>query len=163
VIKSIFESLHFSNYELIVVDLHRKLGHNSIIESDWNLQGKLSLSDGYNYSQKGLDDFFASIDVLLFPSQWKESFGLTIREALVRDVWIISTDAGGVTEDMVEGENGNILSIGDDEGYKKAIESRIQNHASNQDYNNPHKDSIRAYPAQVEELLEYYDEVLEVK
>ncbi|MDQ7084915.1 MAG: glycosyltransferase [Sulfurovum sp.] len=158
-IKEIFESLETSNYELIVVDLHRKLGHNSIIESDWNLQGKLTLSDGYHYSQKGLDDFFASIDVLLFPSQWKESFGLTIREALVRDVWVISTDAGGVVEDIVEGENGNILAIGDNEGYKNIIEDAIKNNAKFNKYENPHKNNIRAYDAQVEELLGYYDEV----
>jgi len=163
VLKDIFESLSLLNYELIIVDLHRKLGHHSIIESDWKLQGKLHLSDGYNYSQKGLDDFFAPIDVLLFPSQWKESFGLTIREALVRDIWVISTDAGGVIEDIVEGENGNILSIGDNDGYRKAIEYRIQNHSLSQDYNNAHKDSIRAYPEQVEELLGYYDEILENK
>lgn len=160
-IKSIFESLKISNYELIIVDLHLKLGHPSIHESDWNINGELALSEGYNYSQKGLDDFFASIDVLLFPSQWKESFGLTIREALVRDVWVISTDAGGVVEDIREGKNGNILSIGDDEGYEKAIEKSIEIFSDCKDYQNPYKKEIRAYDEQVEELLEYYDEVLE--
>ena len=31
------------------------------------------------YSQDNIDDFFAGIDVLLFPTQWKESFGLTVQ------------------------------------------------------------------------------------
>ncbi|SFV59605.1 Possible glycosyltransferase [hydrothermal vent metagenome] len=157
--KEVFENLDSDAYELVIVDLHLKLGHHSIDESDWDIHGSLELSKGYNYSQKGLDDFFASIDVLLFPSQWKESFGLTIREALVRDVWVISTDAGGVVEDIREGENGNILSIGDDEGYKQAIEKSIKEFSTQENYTNPYKNEIRAYDAQVEELLGYYDEL----
>ncbi len=157
VIKGIFEDLSIDNYELVIVDLHLKLGHHSIVDSDWDIKGKLLLSEGYEYGQKGLDDFFASIDVLLFPSQWKESFGLTIREALVRDVWVISTDAGGVVEDIVENENGNILPIGDTESYKNAILSRVEAHDPSVKYSNPHKASIRAYDTQVDELLGYYD------
>ena len=44
--------------------------------------------------KRSIDEFFSSIDVLLFPSLWKESFGSTVREALVRDVWVIASDAG---------------------------------------------------------------------
>ena len=50
------------------------------------------------YRQDEMDAFFSAIDVLLFPSQWKESFGLTVREALARDVWVIATDCGGPAE-----------------------------------------------------------------
>ena len=158
-LKNIFENINSDAYTLVLVDLHLKLGHPSIDKSDWDIHGKLELSKGYEYSQKALDDFFASIDVLLFPSQWKESFGLTIREALVRDVWVISTDAGGVVEDIKEGQNGNILAIGDDEGYASAIEKRIENFSIQTQYQNPYKKDIRAYDAQVKELLGYYDEV----
>jgi glycosyltransferase involved in cell wall biosynthesis len=162
-LKEIFESINTENYELIVVDLHRKLGHNSIIASDWDIKGTLTLSDGYEYSQRALDDFFSNIDVLLFPSQWKESFGLTIREALVRDVWVISTDAGGVVEDIREEENGNIVSIGDHHGFKMQIESSIANTHKLQNYHNPHKDTIRAYDAQVDELLDYYNDIWDIQ
>ncbi len=155
-LKEVFESIDSPSYELILIDLHIKLGHNSIIASDWDIKGTLTLSDGYEYSQKGLDDFFSNVDVLLFPSQWKESFGLTIREALVRDVWVISTDAGGVIEDIIEMENGNIVPIGDSLGFKTHINESISNASKLQNYSNPHKDVIRAYDAQVEELLGYY-------
>jgi glycosyltransferase involved in cell wall biosynthesis len=158
-LKEVFEAITHSNYELVMVDLHLKLGHHSIDASDWDIQGTLTLSHGYDYTQQGLDDFFSSIDVLLFPSQWKESFGLTIREALVRDVWVISTDAGGVVEDMVEGENGNIIAIGDEEGYKGAIVEAIERFRSPNLYQNPYKDAIRGYDAQVEELLHYYNAI----
>lgn len=47
------------------------------------------------FSQSQLDDFFAQIDCLLFLSQWKETFGLTIREAISRGIRVIQTDSGG--------------------------------------------------------------------
>lgn len=50
------------------------------------------------YDQDSLDDFYAKIDVLLFLSQWKETFGLTIREALSRGIHVIQTDGGGAAE-----------------------------------------------------------------
>ena len=50
------------------------------------------------FSQAQMDDFYAKIDVLLFMSQWKETFGLAIREALARGIKVIQTDSGGTTE-----------------------------------------------------------------
>ena len=50
------------------------------------------------FEQASIDDFYAKIDVLLFMSQWKETFGLTIREALSRGIQVIQTDSGGTTE-----------------------------------------------------------------
>ena len=160
-IKSIFESIDSSNYELTIVDLHRKLGHNTIMISDWNIKGTLIISNGYEYSQESMDSFYSNIDVLLFPSQWKESFGLTVREAMARDVWIISTDAGGVAEDIFEGENGNIAPIGDKSTFKMHIKAAIENISSLQEYINPHKNIIRTYDVQVEELLDYYNQQLQ--
>lgn len=50
------------------------------------------------FSQDEMDSFYTKIDVLLFMSQWRETFGLTIREALARGIRIIHTDSGGTTE-----------------------------------------------------------------
>ena len=50
------------------------------------------------FAQDGMDDFYARIDVMLFMSQWKETFGLVIREALARGIRIIQTDSGGTVE-----------------------------------------------------------------
>lgn len=50
------------------------------------------------FDQKEVDSFFNRIDVLLFLSQWRETFGLTIREALARGIRVIQTDSGGTTE-----------------------------------------------------------------
>lgn len=50
------------------------------------------------FEQHNMDDFYAEIDVLLFMSQWKETFGLAIREALARGITVIQTDSGGTVE-----------------------------------------------------------------
>jgi len=158
-IKDEFENLALSNYELIIVDLNRKLGHNSMFESDWDIEGTLTISDGYENTQEGMDTFYSDIDVLLFPSQCKESFGLTVREAMARDVWVISTDAGGVVEEIKEGENGNILAMNDNQGFKEQISHFIQNFDTLKTYTNPHKNQIRSYDEQADELANYYTNV----
>lgn len=50
------------------------------------------------FAQDKMDDFYAGVDVLLFPSQWAETFGLTVREALARGLRVIQTAAGGAAE-----------------------------------------------------------------
>lgn len=64
------------------------------------------------YSQANIDDFYAGIDVLLFLSQWKETFGLTLREAAARGLDILQTAGGGTTE-YSGVENAHIVQIGD--------------------------------------------------
>ena len=63
----------------------------------------------------------------MFPTQWKESFGLAVREALARNVWVIATDAGGVVEDLIDGENATIIPLdGDYVSLRKAIVQAIE-------------------------------------
>ncbi|MBR9763632.1 MAG: glycosyltransferase family 4 protein [Rhodobacteraceae bacterium] len=50
------------------------------------------------YRQEEMDEFWVEVDTLLFPSQWKETFGLTVREALCRGIRVIQTDSGGTVE-----------------------------------------------------------------
>ncbi len=158
-LKEIFEQITHTDYELVVVDLERKLGHNSIFASDWHIGGNLRIVDGYENTQEGMDAFYSDIDVLLFPSQCKESFGLTVREAMARDVWVISTDAGGVTEEIVEGENGNIVAMHDKLMFQQHIERYIENYDTLKQYQNPHKHKIRTFDEQTAELLDYYHEI----
>lgn len=63
------------------------------------------------FGQADLDQFYRQIDVLLFPSQWKETYGLAIREALARGIHVIQTDSGGTVEHGVI-DKGNLIPIG---------------------------------------------------
>ncbi|WP_386083003.1 glycosyltransferase [Vreelandella sp. F11] len=124
-IKKVFAELTSSEAQLVVVDNALNLGYSSYDPSAFHNVERVEIVPAY--TQETIDSFFASIDVLLFPTQWKESFGLTIREALARNVWVITTDAGGVVEDIIPGENGIIIPFSDKgERLKEAVLESIR-------------------------------------
>ncbi len=155
-----FSMIKVSNYELKIVDNTLNLGFSSVNINKKYFKGKVIVSPAY--TQETLDDFFSGIDVLLFPTQSKESFGLTVREALIRDVWVIATDSGGVIESIVEGVNGNIIPLTKDYTYlKDSIENLLDKDFSN--YKNIHKDIIVSYSAQAEELKKILLNLIDIK
>ncbi|NIE65482.1 glycosyltransferase [Burkholderia sp. Ax-1719] len=158
-IRKALRSLSYNNYELHVVDNVLNLGRHSIDARLWAIPGVLKIQPAY--TQETIDSFFANIDVLLFPTQWKESFGLTVREALIRDVWVIATDAGGVIEDIVPGENGDIIPLDDDGTELAAAIARLLANPQRLDgYRNAHKGMIRLFEEQAVELHALFGEVV---
>jgi glycosyltransferase involved in cell wall biosynthesis len=116
------QGMRRSDYRLRVVDSMLKLGHQSLFPNDWKFSGQIEIIPGYDYDD--IDAFFDGIDVLLFPSQWRESYGLTVREAVLRGVWVVATDGGGTTEDLAEGVNASLIPLdGRPEGLRHAIEA----------------------------------------
>ncbi|MDI2090874.1 glycosyltransferase [Commensalibacter oyaizuii] len=155
VIKQAFESLHRSDWELYIIDSKVHMGHPPIDIREWQVSGKVATVPPYNEQTK--DDFFYDIDVLLFPSQWKESYGMTVREALLRDVWVICSHPGGQSEAVIDGVNGTYISLdGDAIELKKAVEALLDKASMFNHYENPYKDNIETFEHQAETLLEYY-------
>ncbi|WP_181872360.1 glycosyltransferase [Phyllobacterium bourgognense] len=153
-VRQAFSALPECGIELVLVDNTLNHGYSSINADGMNAKNPVHIVPAY--TQDTIDEFFSGIDVLLFPSQWKESFGLTVREALIRDVWVIATDAGGAVEDVVPGENGDVIPISNDSAYlRKAMEKVIENGNSLKNYSNPYKDRIRTFDEQADELLLY--------
>lgn len=150
-IQKVFADLDRSDYELVVIDNLLSLGFSSVSAADWPIRGELNILPAYN--QDNMDSFYSQIDVLLFPTQWKESFGLTVREALIRDIWVITTDAGGVVEDIVNGENGDIIPLLDDgTELKFAVERALDRVEAMMDHENAYKANITDHGQQAEEL-----------
>jgi glycosyltransferase involved in cell wall biosynthesis len=108
-VRRVFESLPRADWRLVMVDNTLNLGFSSIDVSAWKTRGSIEIVPAY--TQETMDSFFAGIDVLLFPSQWKESFGLTVREALLRGVWVIATEGGGAAEAIADGVNGSLIPL----------------------------------------------------
>jgi glycosyltransferase involved in cell wall biosynthesis len=108
-VKAAFEALRRPDWRLVLVDNTLNLGFSSIDAAAWKTQGAVEIVPAYG--QETMDAFFAGIDVLVFPSQWKESFGLTVREALLRGVWVITTAGGGAAEAVQDGVNGTIIPL----------------------------------------------------
>lgn len=95
VIRRAFEKLGRTDFRALVVegslDGSWWAGHDlSELPGDWQVHPR--------FSQSEMDLYYAQIDVLLFMSQWKETFGLAIREALARGIRVIQTDSGGTVE-----------------------------------------------------------------
>lgn len=158
-IKKAFESLESDNWELVIVDNTLNLGFKSINIGHWKIKGSIKVIPSYTHQD--VDDFFDKIDVLLFPSQWKESFGLTVREALARDVWVIVTAPGGQSEDVIHGVNGTHITL-DGQAYEleQAIAALIDNESFLDHYTNPAKNELSTYETQADQLLQIYDSFL---
>jgi glycosyltransferase involved in cell wall biosynthesis len=66
---------------------------------------------------------------------------------------VIATDAGGAVEEMVEGENGNIIPLGEDaRPLQNAVKALLRDRSKLSNFKNPHKHMIRTYDEQAEEL-----------
>ncbi len=157
-LRKAFERLDRSGWELVLVDNTLNLGFRSVDVSAWKVEGTLTVVPAY--TQDGLDEFFDRIDVLLFPSQWKESFGLSVREALARNVWVIATDGGGQSEEIVDGVNGRLIPLdGRMDGLLEAVSELLLVPERLDNFRNPHAGSIASYDDQAAELLGILREV----
>tara|TARA_R110002049_G_scaffold188251_17_gene356674 strand:- start:11120 stop:12343 length:1224 start_codon:yes stop_codon:yes gene_type:complete len=154
-----FNEIDRTDYTLQVVDAAGNVGSSWVDRDYWNIPGHVEFVPPYR--QNVMDDFFSGIDVLLFPSQWKESFGLTVREALVRNVWVISTDSGGVAEDLEDGVNSSVIPFGSGvKELRSSIEQALER-KSWKSYSNPSAHKIRGFDEQARELSDYFQAVLE--
>jgi glycosyltransferase involved in cell wall biosynthesis len=157
-VQDAFKALTRSDWELVLVDHTLNLGFSSVDASHWRMQGTVRIVPAY--TQATMDDFFAGIDVLLFPSQWKESFGLTVREALARDVWVITTDGGGPADAVRDGVNGTIIPLdGQHAGLQRAVEDLLASPDRIRGFRNPFKQDIIGYDAQAVHLHGLLDAV----
>jgi glycosyltransferase involved in cell wall biosynthesis len=140
-IRRAFHALERDNYLLLLVDQTLNLGYASMSTAGWRVKGEVRIVPAY--TQDTMDEFFDSIDVLLFPSQWKESSGLTVREALARDVWVIATAGGGPAEAITDGVNGTLIPLdGRHEALLAAIEATLAEPERWPGYANPLKHQI---------------------
>ncbi len=158
----VFRTLQRSDWQLTIVDSKVNMGYPPINVKSWNVKGKIKTVLPYNVDT--IDDFFNNIDVLLFPSQLKESYGLTVREALLRDVWVVCTSPGAQAEDVRDGVNGTYIPLrADYKVLKKVVEDLIDRTSFFNTYVNPYKDHIMTFEQQADELYQYYNRVMQEK
>lgn len=110
-------------------------------------------------NRERMKQLYKNVDVLLFPSLGYESFGLTVREAISSDCFVIVSDCGGPAEAVVDGENGIIVPRGNLEALKNAIEEVLQNPSKYINYKTQNYGDIRSYKEQAEELIGLYKKI----
>lgn len=151
-VRRAFEALSRPDWELVLIDNKLSLGFASILTDDWKTAGTVTVLPAY--TQDTMDAFYDRIDVLLFPSQWMESYGLTVREALARDIWVISTAPGGQAEDIADGVNGTLIPLdGRADTLRSAVEGVLaQKSVFDAGYSNPRKAGLPTFESQAAEL-----------
>lgn len=149
----IFREIREKNFRLKIVDLDQKFGGRSVFAKEWSAAGEVEIAAPY--TQETLEEFYSGVDVLLFPSLWKESFGLTVREALLRDIWVIATDCGGPAEDLRDGVNATVVPIGDTVAFREAVVAILRQPERLRAYRNPDKSAIRFFPEQALETRQF--------
>ncbi|HVK96497.1 MAG TPA: N-acetyl-alpha-D-glucosaminyl L-malate synthase BshA [Flavisolibacter sp.] len=92
------------------------------------LSRQLGVCDDVRFvgKQEQMEDILAIADLFLLTSEY-ESFGLAALEAMAAGVPVISTNAGGLGEIMVEGVTGYMGNVGDIETMSERAVSMLQN------------------------------------
>jgi N-acetyl-alpha-D-glucosaminyl L-malate synthase BshA len=92
------------------------------------LSRELNLCDEVRFvgKQEQMEDILAIADLFLLPSEY-ESFGLAALEAMAAGVPVITSNAGGLKEIMVEGETGYMADVGDVKTMSRLALSILQN------------------------------------
>ena len=110
-----------------------------------SMKGAWQIHPRYDQAE-GIDRFFAEIDVLLFVPQWREAFGLVVREAASRGIRIIQTEGGGAAEHAGQSRT---LPIGaDPENLSILIGEELENPG-----NHPDPVSCHSYDDQTDAFL----------
>lgn len=153
--------LEEENFELLLVDLHTVFGEGAMASAaDRALWKKLPVRIVPFVPHAAIDELYAQMDVLLFPSLWDESFGLTVREAILRDVFVISSDCGGPREAIAHGKNGLLFPKGDLEAFRDHLRCVLRDQDRFKSYQTAHFGDVRGVEEQARELAEAYGEML---
>jgi N-acetyl-alpha-D-glucosaminyl L-malate synthase BshA len=92
------------------------------------LSRELGICDNVRFvgKQEQMEDILAIADLFLLTSEY-ESFGLAALEAMAAGVPVISTNAGGLGEIMIEGKTGYMGNVGDVATMSKHAISILEN------------------------------------
>jgi glycosyltransferase involved in cell wall biosynthesis len=104
--KEALSSQPFDNLEALVVDHGAPPGYEH-----HDMWGTVPVTFIGKVPQDMIETLYARMDVLVAPSIWPESYGLVTREAAAAGVWVVTSNIGGIGEDLIHGTNGFVLDI----------------------------------------------------
>lgn len=96
----------FHNLELLAIDHAMSPG-----DERTDVFGQTPVVFRGKMSQNEVVDLYASIDVLLAPSIWPESFGLVTREAALCGCWVVASDRGAIGDTINNDINGFRIDV----------------------------------------------------
>jgi glycogen synthase len=103
-------------------------GHESVVREPSELAAELGVKDRVAFSmassRQDLRDRYQGADVLVFPSEWPEPFGLVPLEAMACGTPVVATGTGGSGEYLDDEVNCLLFTPGDPDSLAKAV-SRV--------------------------------------
>ncbi|MCE2962224.1 MAG: N-acetyl-alpha-D-glucosaminyl L-malate synthase BshA [Chitinophagales bacterium] len=120
-------------FDLLVKQLPSKLlmvGDGPERQKCEELCRELKICDSVKFlgKQEAVEELFAISDLMVLPSE-SESFGLAALEAMACHVPVLSSNAGGLPELIVNGENGFMCEVGDIESMAESAKKVLQSEA----------------------------------
>ncbi|MDX2481764.1 MAG: glycosyltransferase [Desulfuromusa sp.] len=147
-LKRVISTVQPKNIEMLVVD-HSK-DENYVQKTSW---GGVPVKFVGRVRQNSVVDLYQKIDVLFAPSLWPESYGLVTREAIACGCWVVASNLGGIGEDIVEGNNGWVVTP-DQISVGKIIHKLDVSYLKYKQLSNTK--AIRLVDEQVKELINIY-------
>lgn len=90
------------------------------------LAGELGIGEAVDFAghlpQPEMERVLGPAWVQAVPSRWEEPFGLVAAEAMMRGTAVVASDAGGLTEQVAQGETGYLAPAGDARALALALE-----------------------------------------
>lgn len=121
-LKDAITNSQLANIELIMTDVFSdsaRIRHQKWGDTDVRIYPK------YDFDKAG--EFYSMIDVLIIPSLWPESFGLSLREASLLGMWVVAASIGGMKDVILDGRNGFAFAPGDGVRFKEILHELDQN------------------------------------
>lgn len=120
-------------FDLLVKHLPSKLlmvGDGPERQKCEELCRELKICDSVKFlgKQEAVEELFAISDLMVLPSE-SESFGLAALEAMACHVPVLSSNAGGLPELIINGENGFMCEVGDIESMAESAKKVLSSEA----------------------------------
>lgn len=103
-----------------------------------------------------VEDFYNIVDVVISPSRIPESYGLVVREALIRNKWVLTSNGGGQADAVIDGVNGNkfdTFAVDMETAHSHVKTISTVNWSI---YSNPCKDKVPTWETQISKYNELY-------
>lgn len=112
------------------------------------------------FDNREISSVFSKIDVLVFPSIWYENQPITLLEALLAKIPIITSNLGGMAELVQDGVTGLLFEIGNPEDLSQKMISLINNPQLLRKLSETPR-QVKTIEKNAQELNEIYDSLLE--
>ena len=111
------------------------------------------------YDNNTINAVLNEIDVLIVPSTWYENAPLVIQEAFLAGILVVTSDLGGMSELVIDQENGFTFKVGSKIHLKEIISKIVSDPTTLNNLKNS-RNSVVSIAQDAKEIIKIYQEVI---